>query len=418
MQAVIIAAGKSSRFYPFNETHKSLFCVMGKPLISHTIDKVLKSGIKDLVIIVGKSSKIPQVIGDGKGLGIKITYVLQKEPLGAADALLSAKDKIHGEFFLIHPHRVDFLEYSKLLLEEKKKGSEIVLLVKKSEESLKFGFVKVKNRKVVEIIEKPGNLDGTNLRVVGIYLLNQRFLEILQEVNGLNQLEIAISEMAKVSSVSYVESSTDAPTLKYPWDLFEIKNYLFLSIKTKVSKMAKISEKAKLIGEVVVEEGAEISENAVLKGPCFIGKNVFIGTNVLIRNGCDIEEGVKVGAFMELKNSIISSGSTTHSGYIGDSIIGENCKIGSSFDTQNVRLDRGSVKTLIEDSKIDTGRKFLGAIIGNQVIVGGRVSVMPGIIIGSGSTIGPGTSVMENVSKNTLFYTRFKSLVREKKKVI
>lgn len=413
MQAVIIAAGKSSRFYPFDENHKSLFKILGKPLISHTTSKIAEAGIRDLIIVVGNNSKIPDVLGDGKDFNTNIKYLVQKEPMGAADALLLAKNYIKDDFFLIHPHRVDFLEYASSLLEKKKK-SNIVLLAEESGEARKFGFVDVKGDRVHGIVEKPKALKKEKLRVVGIYLFNKAFLEVLKNIKGENVLEDAITVSAKKFTVSFIKSRINPPTLKYPWDLFDIKDYLFSSLKTNISKNAKVSEKAKITGEVVIEDGAEISENAIIRGPVFVGKNSFIGTGSLLRNDCDIEGNVKIGAFMEIKNSIIGTNSTTHSGYIGDSLIGENTKIGSSFDTQNVRLDRASVKVVVGNEKIDSGRKYLGAIIGNNVIVGGRVSVMPGIVVGSNTTIGPGTTVMKNIEENSLYYTKFKEIISKK----
>ena len=108
MQAVILAAGQSSRFYPFtNIAHKSLITVMGKTLLEHTLIAIKKSGIDEIVIVVAKNSPIPEIIGNGKRLGIQLTYVTQPEALGMGDAVLQADTYIHDEFVLLNAYHVD-----------------------------------------------------------------------------------------------------------------------------------------------------------------------------------------------------------------------------------------------------------------------------------------------------------------------
>jgi bifunctional UDP-N-acetylglucosamine pyrophosphorylase/glucosamine-1-phosphate N-acetyltransferase len=197
--------------------------------------------------------------------------------------------------------------------------------------------------------------------------------------------------------------------------LFEVKNFLFGKIRRNISKKANISKTSNIIGPVVIDDGATIDEYAVVKGPCYIGKNTFIGTSTLVRDGSDIEQDCVVGAYMEIKNSIILSGSKTHSGFLGDSIVGRNSRIAALFSSANVRLDRATVKVEFKGKKVDSDLKSLGVIIGDGVIIGSRVSTMPGVVIGSNSSIGPSTTVMKNVPADTIFYTKFKEIIEKNK---
>src|SRR5947209_2985158 len=99
MQAVILAAGQSSRFYPFSHVaHKTLIKMMGKTLLEHTLLSLKKSDITEVIIVVGKINSVEQIVGDGTTLGIHITYVVQPEPLGMGDALLQAEAEIKEDF--------------------------------------------------------------------------------------------------------------------------------------------------------------------------------------------------------------------------------------------------------------------------------------------------------------------------------
>src|SRR5438132_5075006 len=113
MHAVILATRQSSRFYPFNQVaHKTLIKMMGKTLLEHTLLSLKLSGITNIVIVVGKINSVMQVVGDGTSLGVKITYVVQPEPLGMGDALLQAEAEISEDFFLLNAYHLDFGEFN------------------------------------------------------------------------------------------------------------------------------------------------------------------------------------------------------------------------------------------------------------------------------------------------------------------
>lgn len=417
MQAVLLAAGQSSRFYPFNKKHKSLISVMGKSIIVHTIESInKKSGIEKFLIVTDPKNEAKQILGDGNDLGVKVEYVILEKPTGMGDALLAAEKKIFDNFFLVHSYHVDFPEIVENF--DLENPSDSTLFIKKEKDITGFGIVTLDGKSVTSVVEKPENSSSlSDNKIVGIYFLKKDFIPTLKKIKPEHySFEKALDEYAKQGKLKAEVIKSDTVTLKYPWDLLGLKNYLLSHAKKSISPKASISDNAKLEGLIIVEDGAVISDNSIIKGPCFIGKNVFVGTNSLVRDGSCLEENVKVGAFMEIKNSLVMEGTTFHSGYLGDSLIGKDCKIGSQFNTANVRLDRGNVRVLVNDKKIDTGMKYLGGIVGNDVLVGGNVSVMPGVIVGDNVNIGPSTTVMKNIPPNTVFYTKFKEHVEKSRK--
>jgi bifunctional UDP-N-acetylglucosamine pyrophosphorylase/glucosamine-1-phosphate N-acetyltransferase len=419
MQAIILAAGNSSRFYPFNDFHKSLIRILGKPIIEHTLAAVKKAGIEDVIIVVGKDNAVREQVEKIEDLGLRIQYVIQEKASGAGEALLLAERYIKDDFFLLNANRVDFFESRKILESKNKEKNEVVLLARKitnSFDSAKLGVLKIEDDNVIEIVEKPllGE-EPSDLSVVGIYLLNKLFLDILREApKDHYSLEKAISQYARKESVKYVVTTGDNISLKYPWDILLFKNHMLASLKRYISATSNVAPSAQLIGEIYVDDNATIMENAVIKGPCYIGKNVFIGNNVILRSGVDVEENSVIGANMEIKNVLLMENSKTHSGFIGDSVIGINCRIGAGFNTANVRLDRETVKVSIQGQKIDTGLKSLGVMIGNGTRIGLKSSAMPGIVVGKNAVIGSGTSIIGNVEDHTKYYTKFQEVVVKK----
>jgi len=150
-----------------------------------------------------------------------------------------------------------------------------------------------------------------------------------------------------------------------------------------------ISKKAIIEGKVHIGKNTKVFENAVIKGPVYIGDNCIIGNNALISDNTRLENGVMIGANAEVKNSIFKTNSHMHSGYIENSTIGENCRIGAGF-------------------------KGFSCIIGNNTKTGINCSFMPNVIIGSDCLIGPCSVVMKNIEDNKLFYTKFKEVIKNR----
>jgi NDP-sugar pyrophosphorylase family protein len=388
---------------------------MGKTLLEHTLLSVKKAGITDVIIVVNKDNPIEEVLGDGNALGITITYAIQPEPLGMGDALLHAEPYITGDFFLTNANHVDFHEFYQAMLEKTREKDDIVLLGRKQEITGVYGCMQVEGDKVVGFIEKPTDIIQSSLRHIGIYLFTQGYLEILKQTPpDENHLEHAIDAYAKEGKVTFVETDKETLTLKYAWNLLGVKHYLLQGLTSYISPDADVSKHAIIDGVVYIESGAKVYEGACLKGPCYIGKNAVVGTNALVRGGTCLEENAVAGSYMEMTNTLMMNDSTTHSGFIGDSVIGSKTKIGAMICTANVRLDRKKVSAEVKEKKVDSQNKHLGAIVGDNVIFGAGVITMPGIIIGNDTLIGPSTTIMENVPDVTTYYTDFKTIITKK----
>lgn len=407
MQAIILAAGESSRFWPLNKTHKSLFKIMGKPLIWYTIESLKTFGIKEIIIIQNSKREIEENLKD-YNFGININFIIQEEPRGMGDAILEVKDLIKDPFLIIDPYH---FEVEKILKENNaidklKKGSvEMILFGKETDQTQDYGIFEIKTINNQEyatgIIEKPEKgKEPSSLRVVGIYVLPLNFFDYLKKVPQEHySLEAAINLYLKENNnpnltiVNTIKEET--PSLKYPWDLFLINKLLM----------------DKYLGDRVEKgENVKIFENATVKGPCYIGNNCTIGNNALIREYVNLENDCMVGANAEITRSVFQEDVHVHSGYFGDSIFSKGCRVGAGTITANVRIDRDKVNSIIKGEKINTGLKSLGVMVGENTKIGINCSLMPGKLIGSNCLIGPKTTVSENIEDNTEFFTEVKGI--------
>ena len=418
MQAVILAAGESSRFWPLNYQHKSLFYLMGRPLIWWTLNGVEKAGIREVFIVQSPKRDIENELKNFKFKNLKIKFLIQKKPLGTGNALWQTRDYLYDNFFVLNGDVLNGQEILKLMIEKFKKSKATAILAgQKTKTPQIFGMMKLKRDRILEIVEKPKKgKEPSNIKVVGVYLLTPEFFEIYKKVKKHHyDFEDALSEYMKKNEVKLAllkKSEEESPSfLKYPWHLFNAKKYLFDNfLKRKIDSSAKISKNVIIDGKVYIGKNVKIFEGVVIKGPCYIGDNCVIGNNSLIREYVDLERNVLIGAFCEVARSIFQEGATCHSGYFGDSIIGRNAKIGAGTITSNVRLDRGEIKSEVKGEKINTGLKSFGAIIGENTCLGTKVNIMPGKFIGSNCQVGPNSLIFENIKNNTSLYTKFKTI--------
>ena len=400
-QAVILAAGESSRFWPLNNRHKSLFAIMGKPIIWYTIDSLKQAGIKDVIIIQNKEKQIEAELKNNPITGVKIKYLTQEQPKGTGDAVLLAKDLLVEKFLVLNAEHVDACLYIKKILALKK---DAVLTCSKTKNPGIYGIIAIQGDKVVDIVEKPQpGKEPSDFKILGIHVLNKEFLSYLsQEPNHPYSLMLALAKYAKQKNVGFLDvKKEESFTLKYPWDVFAIRDFVFKKyLKKKIQPGAKVAKTAVLQGDVFVAKGAKIDEQTVIKGPCYIGPNSVIAARNVLRGPLNIENDVHTGALMELKDSIIQSGTHFHSGYLGNSVIGRDCRFGAGLLCANRRIDRKNILAVVKGEKVDTGSTYAGFYCGDNAKFGVGVKTMPGIIIGNNVIVGPGITVFKNVEDN------------------
>lgn len=149
-----------------------------------------------------------------------------------------------------------------------------------------------------------------------------------------------------------------------------------------------------LSGENIwIHRTATVAPTAAITGPCIIGENTeirhcaYLRGNILIGNNC------VVGNSTELKNAILFDGvQVPHYNYVGDSILGYKAHLGAGAVTSNVRGDKGNV-VIHTNPEIPTGRKKVGAFVGDGGEIGCNAVLNPGTVIGRHARVYPTSCV-------------------------
>jgi len=149
---------------------------------------------------------------------------------------------------------------------------------------------------------------------------------------------------------------------------------------------------------IVIGAGTSIHPTVVIEGPVYIGAGVTIRAGAYLRGGCWIEEGAVIGANTEVKHSIFLAGSKApHLTYAGDSVLGAGANLGAGTILSNFRQDGSEVKLRDGDDALSTGRRKLGAVLGDGVQTGCNCVLHPGCIVGARTSIYPGVMLRSAV---------------------
>ncbi len=153
-----------------------------------------------------------------------------------------------------------------------------------------------------------------------------------------------------------------------------------------VAKSARVAPTACLNGPLIIDEEAEIRHCAFVRGSAIVGKEAVVGNST------------------ELKNVILFDGvQVPHYNYVGDSILGYKSHMGAGSITSNVKSDKTLVEIRCNGSKVATGLKKMGAVLGSFVEVGCGSILNPGAVIGSHTNIYPLSSVRGYVKAHSIY---------------
>lgn len=435
---VILAAGQGSRMK--SSLPKVLHAVAGKPMVKHVLDQARHIDKAKLHVVIGHGAELlEKALSDEQ-----VMFVLQEEQLGTGHAVAQALPNVdpegvtlilygdvpltrsetmqqlvssaaQGHLGLLTVHLQNPTGYGRIIRDQ---SNHIVAIVEQkdaSDEELKVtevntGIMAVPTGLLLAWLPK---LSSNNAQ--GEYYLtdiiamaaNQGvFIEAQhptseQEVQGVNN-RVQLAELERWYQLQQAQTlMLEGATLADPARV-DVRG------KVKVAGDVVIDVNVVFEGDVTLERGVVIEPNCIIKNSV-IGENTRIKANTMIedavigshcdvgpfariRPGTQLATGAKVGNFVETKKAIVGEGSKiNHLSYVGDAIIGKSTNIGAGTITCNYD---GVNKSLTE--------------IGDQVFIGSNSSLVAPVKIGSGSTVGAGSTITKEVAENHLAVARGK----------
>ncbi len=184
----------------------------------------------------------------------------------------------------------------------------------------------------------------------------------------------------------------------YPWEALSGIGELIVRLGAALNE-----EYNEIAPQVWVHHSASIAPTAYLGAPCIVGANTEIRHCAFVRGNALIGEDCVVGNSTELKNVILFDGvQVPHYNYVGDSILGYKSHMGAGAVTSNVKSDRSPV-VIHAQPPIETGRKKVGAMLGDFAEIGCNSVLNPGTVVGRHATVYPTSCVRGLVPEHSIY---------------
>jgi len=187
MKGIILAGGSGTRVYPSTKVlSKQILPVYDKPTIYYPLSTLIKLGVTDILIISNKVHTFLDLLGDGTNLGINISYKVQKEPRGIAEAL------IIGEQFIGDQNVALILGDNIFTGVDKPSTVGSTIVGYKVSNPEYYGVVECDEERIVTDIEEKPTLPKSNIAVTGLYFYDNTCAERAKSLkpSGRNELEI------------------------------------------------------------------------------------------------------------------------------------------------------------------------------------------------------------------------------------
>lgn len=413
MQAVILAAGQGTRMGPLTETMpKPMLPVADRPLVAHVADAAAEAGADEVIFIVGyRGDRIRSHFGS-EHAGVPVRYAEQPDQLGTADALDAAAGLLDEDFAVLNGdslYRVEDL--TRLFSAVPQVGAARV------ENPSDYGVLVTEDGIVTEVREKPDN-PTSNLVNAGAYTFPETTIGLL---------DVPKSERGERELTDVLDRIIDRGRLKpvtfegwmdvgRPWELLEANErrlpgetdgltvpdggHVVTAARDgsiegeKSDRPPGIHSSATIRGNVVIEEDVSIGPGTVIEGPTLVRAGSSVGPNALIRGASLIGENVHIGHAVEIKNSVVMSGSNVgHLSYVGDSVLGHDVNFGAGTNVSNLRHDGEPVSVTVKGSRVSTGRRKFGVVFGPGVMTGIQTGLYPGVTLSAETRTDPGEIV-------------------------
>lgn len=369
---------------------KVMLPLAGYPILEHLVVACRNGGIDEIVLIVGYyEEEVRRHFGDGSGFDVRLSYAVQRLPLGTADAVSLVEPLVAGKSFLVLNGDITLgAEDIRRLAAVKVPAMGIV----ERASVAGLGVVEIADDRVARLHEKVEN-PPTRLVNSGLYHFDSGIFDFIRITDKSSRGEYEITDVIQ----RMIDSGRGVGYIfLHDWQDIGDPQALLSANRASLSAMtdadtagAELEPGVVIKGAVRVGGGSWLRAGTYIEGPVVIGQGCDLGPNCYLRPGTVIGDHCRIGAGVEVKNSVIMDGSRVpHLSYIGDSVIGRNCNIGAGTQVANLRLD---------GHPADGCHRKVGVIMGDGVVTGINSSINPGTIIGADVVIGPGAVVSGSI---------------------
>ncbi len=347
MKAIILVGGEGLRLRPLTcNLPKPMVPIVNRPFLEHMVENIKRHDIREIILaICYLPDRIRSYFGDGRDFGVKLTYAVEKTPLGTGGAVKNAEQFLNDTFLVFNGDIFTDLDLTDMVKFHRNNKAKATIALTPVEDPTAYGVVEIDNQsKVKRFIEKPSwERVTSNLINAGTYVLEPEVLKLIPSgihcmiERGLfpDLVEQGVPFFGYRSHAYWIDTGKPADYLRLHHDILmgkAVSRFPGKSVADDVwvEEGCNIHPSAKLIGPVVMGRDCTIEQNAQISGPSVLGKGCIIGQDSVVDEAI-LWEKVKLGKNVTIRNSVVCNNSVIgdNTWVIDGSIIGDNLVIGS-----------------------------------------------------------------------------------------
>jgi NDP-sugar pyrophosphorylase family protein len=415
---IILAGGASSRMWPLRG--KLMLRFGTEPLLLSQVRRFQALGFQEAIIVASpdNADEITLLVAGIAPMNIRV--VVQHEPRGMGDALLQASTALPAADLPIYVTQIHDVVDDRLHLDMlaafNTDPTATYIAGYEREDYFPGGYLIVDTAgRITGMVEKPGAANRPSNLVNIVDHIHPNAARLMQaiaaeyartDVTSDDHYERAMDALMKQTYYRVVPYRGAWMALKYPWHVLDVMNYYLGQIQGQhIAESAYVAKTASIVGDVYIGERVKIFPGAAVVGPAYIGSDTIVGNNALVRASMVLSH-CNVGFTTEVARSYVSDHCDMHACRVLDSVFAPHVNFSAGCTTANLRMDRGKVSSYIKGQRIDTGRDKLGAVVGQGAFLSVDVMTMPGVKVGEGAQVGPGTHVHRDIRDRQRVYVR------------
>jgi mannose-1-phosphate guanylyltransferase len=331
-QAVILAGGQGTRLRPLTLARaKPVVPLLNRPFLAYQLSLLRRHGVTDVILSCSyRVQDVQAALGDGRGLGVRLRYVVEKEPLGTGGGVRNAADLTSGSVFVLNGDVLTDVDLTAMRRFHESRGSRTTIYLAPVEDPRAYGLVETDAEGRIERFrEKPGADETitTNLINAGVYLLDAALLQRMP-----SDRPVSIErEFFPALIADGVPCFGWAPET-YWRDIGNPAAYLAAQLDLLRERVkTPLTPPGHRRGESWVAAGTTIPASVSVISPSLIGDNVTLGDGARIGPLAVLGDGCSIGAHARIERSVLWDRVDVgaHS-IIQDSVIGSGARIRSN----------------------------------------------------------------------------------------
>lgn len=331
MKALILCGGKGTRLAPLsNNTPKQLIPIANKPTIFYILDQIVRSGIKDIGIIVSPHNRNMMIdsIGHGDKWGANINYITQHKPIGLANAVKEARSFVNDDnFLLVLGDNLIQNDFRRIISKFENNSFDALIVIREVSDPRMFGVVELDDAgRITKLIEKPKE-PKSNLAILGLYIFRPVIFDAIERISPSWRGEYEITDA--IQNLLETGSALDYYIYRGIWQ--DIGNPGDLLVANKIILDTFISD--------VIH--SEIPSDNNLTGNIHIGKNVSLMSSS-ISGPCSIADNCRISSCHIGPYTSIDSDSVIQNSSLDNCIVLQDCLIENIDGLSNSVIGRKS----------------------------------------------------------------------------